>query len=108
MGEGLRERSRVTWLRDARTPARRMRASWHPDAGVVVLSMWADDLCTATFRLPIDDAPELMHLLIDAFADPSLPDAPTGMGVHRRIWSGLRRLVRRRPIAPVVPLRKAR
>jgi hypothetical protein len=107
MGEGLRERSRVTWLRDARTPARRMRASWHPDAGVVVLSMWADDLCTATFRLPIDDAPELMHLLIDAFADPSLPDPPTGIRFHRRIWNRIRRLVRRRPIAPVVPLRKA-
>jgi hypothetical protein len=43
-----------------------MKASWHPDAGVVVISLWAAEVCTATFRLPIEDAPELMHLLVDA------------------------------------------
>jgi hypothetical protein len=106
MGEGLREPARVTWLRDARTPARRLRASWHSEAGVVVLSLWSGDLCTATFRLPIEDAPELMHVLIDAFADPNGPPLPEEVGVHKRMWSRLRARFRRRPVAPVLPLRR--
>jgi hypothetical protein len=50
-----------------------MKVAWHPEAGVVVLSLWTADNCTATFRLPIDRAPDLVHLLVDAVADePSL------------------------------------
>jgi hypothetical protein len=65
MREGLSE-APATWFRDPRSPARQMKATWHPDAGVVVISLWSAEVCTATFRLPIEDAPELMHLLVDA------------------------------------------
>jgi hypothetical protein len=40
-----------------------MRVSWHQDAGVVVLSLWRDNICAGSFRLGIDEVPELIALL---------------------------------------------
>lgn len=40
-----------------------LRASWHPDRGVVVLSMWKRDVCTGTFHLPIEEAARLASFL---------------------------------------------
>jgi hypothetical protein len=53
---------------DARTPLRRMQATHHPDQRVVVVSLWHENVCTATFRLPVTDAPELIGVLVDALA----------------------------------------
>jgi hypothetical protein len=49
----------------------------HPEAGVVVLSLWSDDTCTGSFRLPIDDAPRLIASLGTALSEhlPSRADA---------------------------------
>jgi hypothetical protein len=99
----------MTWFTDPRTPVRRMKVAWHPDAGVVVLSLWAANHCTATFRLPIDRAPDLMHLLVDAVADhPSPPQPePMSLSVRERLRRILRSASRRNPIAPVTPLRRS-
>ena len=51
---------------DARTPIRRMGVSAHPDQGVIVLSLWQGRHCTATFQLPVEDAPALIAELADA------------------------------------------
>jgi hypothetical protein len=109
MAEGLPLASAMMWFDDPRTPVRRMRVAWHPEAGVVVLSLWAADQCTATFRLPVDRAADLIHLLVDAVADgPSPPQlAPTSVSVRERLRRVLRSLSRRNPIAPVVPLRRS-
>ena len=40
-----------------------MRVTWHQDAQVVVLSLWRDNVCAGTFRLPADDVPDLVALL---------------------------------------------
>jgi len=40
---------------DARGDDRVLRLSWHPDAGVVVLSVWNRETCAATFRLPAEE-----------------------------------------------------
>ncbi len=48
---------------DARGGARALRVSWHAEAGVVVLSLWRDGTCAGTFRLSIDEVPELIDLL---------------------------------------------
>ena len=48
---------------DARGGDRALRASWHQDAGVVVLSLWRDNVCAGSFRLAIDEVPELIALL---------------------------------------------
>jgi hypothetical protein len=51
---------------DPRGADRALRVSWHQEAepnGVVVLSLWRDNLCTASFRLAVDEVPDLIALL---------------------------------------------
>lgn len=57
---------------EGRTPPRRalfsdgrrgMRASWHADRGLVVLSLWQEDLCVGTFMLPPEQARRLAAFL---------------------------------------------
>jgi len=55
---------RSRWFEDAR--GRSLKASWHPEAGLVVISLWESDRCIGTFRLPVSDAPALMVLLAGA------------------------------------------
>jgi hypothetical protein len=45
-----------------------MEVSWHPDNGVVILSLWQGPVCRATFRLPIEDTPRLVHELVEALS----------------------------------------
>ena len=40
-----------------------MRVTWHQEAQCVVLSLWRDNVCAGTFRLPADDVPDLIALL---------------------------------------------
>ena len=48
---------------DARGGDRALRVSWHEDSGLVVLSLWRDNVCAGSFRLTIDDVPALVELL---------------------------------------------
>ena len=48
---------------DARGGARTLRVSWHTEAGLVVLSMWRNGTCAGTFRLAIDEVPDLIAVL---------------------------------------------
>jgi hypothetical protein len=48
---------------DARGGDRSLRATWHPEAGVLVLSLWRGRTCVATFRMPAEDVPELVDVL---------------------------------------------
>ena len=48
---------------DPRGEDRSLRVSWHPEADVVVLSLWRDNLCAGTFRLAVDEVPDLIDLL---------------------------------------------
>ncbi|HET6625381.1 MAG TPA: hypothetical protein VFG63_03240 [Nocardioidaceae bacterium] len=54
---------------DARGGARSMRVSWHTEAGVVVLSLWRDGTCAATFRLRLDEVPDLIDVLRAGLAE---------------------------------------
>lgn len=51
------------WFSDDRGDGRRLQVTWHPEHGFVVLSLWHRDVCTSTFRMPIDDAPRLISML---------------------------------------------
>lgn len=60
---------------DARGGGRAMRVSWHHDLGLVVLSLWRDNVCAGSFRLPIDDVPDMIVTLragLDAAYDVAL------------------------------------
>lgn len=44
-----------------------LRATWHAERDEVVLSLWRDDVCTGTFRLPGSEVARLAEFL-DAHA----------------------------------------
>jgi len=48
---------------DARGGDRALRVSWHSEADVVVLSLWRENVCVGTFRLDLDEVPELIDTL---------------------------------------------
>ncbi len=67
--------ARSAVVRDRDRPARALRVTTHPDAGLVVLSLWDGDVCTTTLRLDPDDAADLVRALTDA-AVAAAPRAP--------------------------------
>ena len=48
---------------DARGAERALRVSWHYDTDLVVLSLWRDNVCAGSFRLAVDEVPELIEML---------------------------------------------
>ena len=60
-------------LPDARGGDRWMRVTWHDEADLVVLSLWRDDACVATFRLTPEQVPQLVNDLVSG-----LPARRTG------------------------------
>ena len=48
---------------DARGGDRALRVSWHPEADVVVLSLWRDNVCAGSFRMAVDDVPDVIETL---------------------------------------------
>jgi hypothetical protein len=69
----------VEYFLDARGPARALRVSWHHDADLVVLSMWRGQECVASFRLAIEEVPDLIATLregLDRAYDASRPVPP--------------------------------
>ena len=60
---------------DARGAGRALRATWHPETQLLVLSVWRDEVCIATHRLEAADLPQLAHLLTDTIAAAHLPAA---------------------------------
>ncbi|MFC4554602.1 hypothetical protein [Georgenia faecalis] len=54
---------------DERGGGRCLRASWHHEAGVVVLSLWQDGSCMGTFRLPAGEVPSFVASLTQGLTD---------------------------------------
>jgi hypothetical protein len=48
---------------DARGGDRALRVSWHHESGLVVLSLWRDNVCAGSFRLTVDEVPALIEML---------------------------------------------
>lgn len=48
---------------DLRGDGRSLRATWHQEQQVVVLSLWRNNVCVGTFRLGADEVPDLIALL---------------------------------------------
>jgi hypothetical protein len=46
-----------------------LRATWHPNDGVVVLSIWHDERCAGSFRLSVGEAARLARLLVTSVGD---------------------------------------
>ena len=65
-----------------------LRISGHPAAGRIVLSIWQQEHCLATFRLAPDDVPDLLRALgaaveaVDAGPGARGEDRSPGAGRH--------------------------
>jgi hypothetical protein len=46
-----------------------LRVTWHPEQDLLVLSVWHDDRCVGTVRMPVQDVPRLSALLTAALGD---------------------------------------
>ncbi|PKK14733.1 MAG: hypothetical protein BUE48_008865 [Thermomonospora sp. CIF 1] len=55
---------------DARGEDRALRLSWHPDAQVMVISIWNGGVCSGTFRLSARDIPAFMESLSQGMPAP--------------------------------------
>jgi hypothetical protein len=62
-----------TWFSDERSPSRRLHVSWHGPERLIVLSVWHEDRCTATFRMPVEDAGRLITAVVDAMSRAIIP-----------------------------------
>src|SRR5437764_10309098 len=86
-----------TWFADERGIDRRMKVSWHPERRLFVLSVWHEDTCTATFRLPLADVPRLVGTLVEGLGQATGP-GPTASS-SGSVASGARALTRALPEA---------
>lgn len=68
MGERSTKRHRV-FIEDARRNGSYLRATWHPDRRIFVLSTWYGDVCTGAIRLPAAEAAELVGLVVDGLGE---------------------------------------
>lgn len=73
MGNVYELPGRRDWFSDDRGDGRRMQVTWHPEHGFTVFSLWHHDVCTSTFRMPIDDAPRLISQLAQSLGDAAQP-----------------------------------
>ncbi len=48
---------------DTRGGERALRVTWHHEAGLVILSLWRDNVCAGSFRLRADEVPDLIRVL---------------------------------------------
>jgi hypothetical protein len=48
---------------DTRGDGRALRVTWHPDDGVVVLSVWRGNVCAATARIATEDVADVLEVL---------------------------------------------
>ena len=53
---------------DARGGGRALRVSWHPEHGVVVLSVWRGAVCVGTVQVVQADVPHLVDVLVRGLA----------------------------------------
>lgn len=107
MGERSSKRHRV-FVEDARHNGSYLRATWHPERRVFVLSTWDGEVCTGAVRVPAAEAVDLIGLLVDGLGDmaqaPARPGRPGQRGdLRSRLTAWLR--ARTESATTVLPLR---
>jgi len=82
---------RRQWFTDARDDGRRMEVSWHPDELLVIVSLWHGSVCRATFRMPVEQAPDLVETLARSLGDAVLAaTSASPMGRRSSVLKGAR------------------
>jgi hypothetical protein len=107
VGERSSKRHRV-FVEDSRRNGSYLRATWHPERRVFVLSTWDGDVCTGAVRVPAAEAADLVGLLVDGLGDMAKsPPRPERSGQRGDMRSRLTRWLRSRTdrATTVLPLR---
>ena len=60
------EATRRIFIEDVRRNDAYLRATWHPETRVLVVSHWTGDMCTASTPISVNDAGKLIGLLVTA------------------------------------------
>jgi hypothetical protein len=81
---------RRVFLPDVRGNDQYLRATWHPDTAVVVVSHWVGEVCVASTPLSVADASKLIGLLVTALQDTATKpfEAPVS-AVSATTWTAL-------------------
>jgi hypothetical protein len=58
---------------DDRGGDRALRVTWHPEAGLVVLSLWRENVCAGSFRVRADEVGALIAALSAGLAPAHAP-----------------------------------
>lgn len=81
---------RRVFIEDVRGNDAFLRATWHPETRVVVISHWSGELCTAATPIPIDEASTLIGLLVNALQEAVVPAVPAAVApASEKLRTGL-------------------
>jgi hypothetical protein len=75
-GPGTSPARRRVFVEDARRNGQFLRVTWHAEQQQFVVSNWDDNLCVGATRIPVDQVPELVSLLVDGLAEAASPTPP--------------------------------
>ncbi|HEY3140523.1 MAG TPA: hypothetical protein VGJ86_05305 [Acidimicrobiales bacterium] len=78
-----RHRRQRVFIEDNRGNGHYLRATWHSDRDMLVVSTWRDEVCTGAVRLPVEGSVELASLIIDGLAEAVARPAETGRSRRR-------------------------
>lgn len=61
--------TRRLFLPDVRGPHRYLRVTWHRESATIVCSHWQDDVCIASTPVSLEDATQLIGLIVGALKE---------------------------------------
>jgi len=61
--------ARRLFLPDVRGPHRYLRVTWHKETSTIVLSHWQDDVCVASTPISLQDATQLIGMIVGALKE---------------------------------------
>jgi hypothetical protein len=89
------------FIADARRNGSYLRTTWHADGRMFVVSIWNEEVCLGAVRVPVEDAVEVVSLLMDGLVEvvasgPAATLGPaSGTGGRRRsAWDDFRAQLR--------------
>jgi hypothetical protein len=71
-----------------------LRATWHPEADVLVLTLWSGDRCTGSAPLPAADAGRLLAFVARCLAQRATVPLRTPQAARSELSTAVRDLVR--------------
>ena len=84
VGPLRRHRRQRVFIEDVRGNGHYLRATWHRERGMFVVSTWRDEVCTGAVRLPVEGSVELASLIIDGLGDAMARPVEAARGRRRR------------------------